>query len=225
MKILFQGDSITDAFRKPEEINPAYQLGNGYAFLVASHLGATRPDQGWEFVNRGVSGHKIADLAARWEADALQIAPDLLSLLAGVNETLNFCKYIHADASLSVEDKARRDAEAFAQFQENYAWLLDSILERKPETKILLLEPFLLEVDVVTPYWREHLSRSRQAIARIAEERGLPLVSLQKIFDDACRRAPAAYWAYDGIHPTHAGARLIADAWLETAVRHQLLAP
>ena len=59
--------------------------------------------------------------------------------------------------------------------------------------------------------------------ARIAEERGLPLVSLQKIFDDACRRAPAAYWAYDGIHPTHAGARLIADAWLQAAETHSLL--
>jgi len=223
MKILFQGDSITDAFRKPEEINPAYQLGNGYVFLVAAHLGAQYPERRLEFVNRGVSGHKVAEIAARWEADALQIAPDFVSLLAGVNDTQNFCKYIHSDASLSVEDKARRDAEAFAKFQENYAWLLDSVLERKPETKILLLEPFLLEVDVVTPYWREHLSRSRQAIARIAEERGLPLVSLQKIFDDACRRAPAAYWAYDGIHPTHAGARLIADAWLEAAETHGLL--
>ena len=223
MKILFQGDSITDAFRKPEEINPAYQLGNGYAFLVASHLGATRPERGWEFVNRGISGHKVAEIAARWDADALQIAPDFLSLLAGVNDTQNFCKYIHSDASLSVEDKARRDAEAFAKFQENYAWLLDSVLERKPETKILLLEPFLLEVDVVTPYWREHLSHRRQAIARIAGERGLPLVPLQKIFDEACHRAPAAHWAYDGIHPTHAGARLIADAWLEAAETHGLL--
>ncbi|MCE9588257.1 MAG: SGNH/GDSL hydrolase family protein [Verrucomicrobia bacterium] len=223
MKILFQGDSITDAFRKPEEINPAYQLGNGYAFLVASHLAATRPDRGWEFVNRGISGHKVAEIAARWEADALQIAPDLLSLLAGVNDTQNFCKYTHSDASLPEEEKARRDAEAFAKFQENYAWLLDSVLERKPETKILLLEPFLLEVDVVTPYWREHLSRRRQEIARIAGERGLPLVPLQEIFDDACLRAPAAHWAYDGIHPTHAGARLIADAWLQAAENHGLL--
>jgi len=223
MKILFQGDSITEAFRKPEEMNPAYQLGNGYAFLVASHLGATRPDRGWEFVNRGISGHKVAEIAARWEADALQIAPDFLSLLAGVNDTQNFCKYIHSDASLSAEEKDRRDAEAFTKFQEHYAWLLDSVLERKPETKILLLEPFLLVVDTVTPYWRERLALRRQAIARIAEERGLPVVPLQEIFDAACHRAPAAHWAYDGIHPTHAGARLIADAWLEAAETHGLL--
>jgi len=140
-----------------------------------------------------------------------------------VNDTQNFCKYIHSDASLSVEDKGTRDAEAFAQFQESYSWLLDSVLERKPETKILLLEPFLLEVDMVTPYWREHLSNRRKASARIAGERGLPLVPLKEIFDDACRRASAAYWAYDGIHPTHSGARLIADAWLQAAETHGLL--
>jgi 23S rRNA (cytosine1962-C5)-methyltransferase len=39
----------------------------------------------------------------------------------------------------------------------------------------------------------------------------------------AAARAPAAHWAYDGIHPTHAGARLIADAWLEAAETHGLL--
>ncbi len=121
------------------------------------------------------------------------------------------------------DPEAGMDAEAFAQFQESYFWLLDSVLERKPETKILLLEPFLLEVDMVTPYWREHLSNRRKASARIAGERGLPLVPLQEIFDDACRRAPAAYWAYDGIHPTHSGARLIADAWLQAAETHALL--
>jgi len=76
MRILFQGDSITDAFRKPEEINPAFQLGNGYAFLVGARLAADHPDRPYEFLNRGVSGQRVQDLAARWQPDALDLRPD-----------------------------------------------------------------------------------------------------------------------------------------------------
>jgi lysophospholipase L1-like esterase len=88
MKILFQGDSITDAFRKPEEINPAFQLGNGYAFLVAARLGARHPERHFEFINRGVSGHTVQDVEKRWQADCLDYHPDLLSLLIGVNNII-----------------------------------------------------------------------------------------------------------------------------------------
>jgi lysophospholipase L1-like esterase len=98
MKILFQGDSITDAFRKPEEINPAYQLGNGYAFLVAADLGAQYPDRRFEFINRGVSGQAVQHLAERWQTDALDVQPDLLSLLVGVNNI------IHKSNQLEISD-------------------------------------------------------------------------------------------------------------------------
>lgn len=203
MKILFQGDSITDAFRKPEEINPGYQLGNGYAFLAASCLAAKYPDRGWEFVNRGISGSKVADLTTRWQADVLDIAPDLLSLLIGVNDTIS------GDGSPGREDDER--------FLDTYVSLLETVRLNLPRARILLLEPFLLETGEVTAAWKEHLRVRQEGIARIAAERKLPLVPLQKILDQACERAPAGYWAYDGIHPTHAGAQLIANAWLEAA--------
>lgn len=202
MRILFQGDSITDAFRKPDEINPAYQLGNGYAFLAAAFLGAKYPDQEWEFINRGISGNRISDLAERWQRDALDIASDFLSLLVGVNDTL-------------WRDASRQNDHD--RFLETYASLLDTVRMRKPETKILLLEPFLLEVGEVTPSRKDHLRVNQQGMARIAADRRLSFIPLQEIFDRACKRAPAAYWVYDGVHPTHAGAQLIADAWLEAA--------
>jgi len=203
MKILFQGDSITDAFRKHQEPNPAYQLGNGYAFLVAAHLGAHHPERGWEFVNRGISGHGVRDLAARWQEDALNVEPDLLSLLTATNNT------IQAMRNLSTLDDAG--------FLALYASLVDALIERKPKTHILLLEPFLLEVGDVTPVWKNHLLLRQQGIARFAHEKKLPFVPLQRIFDDACRNAPAAYWTYDGVHATHAGYQLIAEAWLQYA--------
>ena len=209
MKILFQGDSITDAFRKPEEINPAYQLGNGYAFIVASHLGATRPDRGWEFVNRGISGHTVQDLEKRWQADSLDHGPDLLSLLIGVNNIIH-----RQNGSKDIPD-----AEVLAFYRR----MLEQMRAQNPRIRVLLMEPFLLEAGEVTATWKSALRPIQEGIVVIAREFDAPLIPLQSLFDKTLALAPAAYWAYDGIHPTHAGFQLIADAWLETAERHQLL--
>ena len=203
MKILFQGDSITDAFRKPEELNPAYQLGNGYAFLVTASLSAKFPGQGLEFVNRGASGNTVADLSARWNRDCLDIEADVVSLLIGVNDT------IHAMLEIEAADEKT--------FLATYESLLDSVKSRNPQARLILMEPFLLAVGEVTSHWKAHLKPRQQAIAKIAEERHLPIIPLQGIFDQACKYSPASYWTYDGIHPTHAGFSLIAEAWMSAA--------
>jgi lysophospholipase L1-like esterase len=186
MKILFQGDSITDAFRKPEEINPAFQLGNGYAFL----LGALYPDERFEFVNRGVSGNSIEHLAQRWQRDALDLRPDLLSLLIGVNNC--------------------------------YRSLLESLRIRNPGIQFILLEPFLAEAGDVTIERKSRLRAIQQGIGQISKEYDASFVPLQQIFDQALSGAPAASWSYDGVHASHAGFQLLADAWLEAAESHRL---
>lgn len=203
MKILFQGDSITDAFRKPDELNTAFQLGNGYAFLVASRLAEKFPDRNWQFFNRGISGHGVKALRRRWEADALELCPDILSLLIGVNDTLQFQR---GTSQLSDDE-----------FALNYAWLVDSLLAANQKMKMILLEPFLLPVGEVTDDWSQHLLARQRFVRDYAARKGAVFLPLQTILDDACHRAPAAYWAYDGIHPTHAGFSLIADAWLAAA--------
>ena len=87
-RILFQGDSITHAFRRPEEINNAFQMGNGYAFLIAAELLRSRPSDGLVFFNRGVCGDGIPKLSDRWQADCLDLKPTVLSILIGINDTL-----------------------------------------------------------------------------------------------------------------------------------------
>lgn len=211
MKILFQGDSITDAFRKPEEINSAFQLGNGYAFLVAARLGLRHPESRFEFVNRGISGQGVQNLEKRWQADALDHHPDLLSLLIGVNNIIRRRKGV----------KDIPDAEVLA----SYRRMLEQMRTQNPRIRFLLMEPFLLEAGEVTVEWRGEFKPIQEGIAAIAGEFGAPLLPLQSLFDKALELAPAAYWAYDGIHATHAGFQLIADAWLETAEKHKLLAP
>ena len=211
MKILFQGDSITDAFRKPEEINPAFQLGNGYAFLVAARLGAQHPERHFEFINRGISGHTVQDLEKRWQADSLDHHPDLLSLLIGVNNIIR-----RQNGSKDIPD-----AEVLA----SYRRMLVQMRAQNTQIRFLLMEPFLLEAGVVTAAWKTAIKPIQEGIAAIAKDFEAPLIPLQGIFDKALESAPAPYWAYDGIHATHAGFQLIADAWLETAHTHQLLAP
>lgn len=209
MKILFQGDSITDAFRKPEEINPAFQLGNGYAFLVAARLGLRHPERRFEFINRGISGHAVQDLEKRWQADSLDHDPDLLSLLIGVNNIIR-----RQNGSKDIPD-----ADVLA----SYRRMLEQMRAQNPRIRFLLMEPFLLEAGEVTPAWKASIRPIQEGIAAIASEFDASLIPLQSLFDKALALAPAAYWAYDGIHATHAGFQLIADAWLDTAERHKIL--
>ena len=202
MKILFQGDSITEAFRKPEEINPAFQIGNGYAFLVAATLGRAHPGR-FEFLNRGVSGDTVPRLAARWQQDALDQKPDVLSLLVGVNDT-----------AVSMRGNA---GEADSRFADDYRNLLATAREANPAIGLILVEPFVTDVEGCTDGWRPNLLARQLAIAEIAREFGAVFVPVQSALDAALASAPPAYWAYDGVHLTHAGFHILADAWLQAA--------
>jgi len=208
MKILFQGDSITDAFRKPDEINPAYQLGNGYVFLIAAQLATRFPEKNWDFVNRGVSGNKIFDLKNRWANDVLMIRPNVLTIFIGVNDTL---------AAMQGQPSTNEQ-----QFASAYQSLLQETRQHLPDTRFVLMEPFLLEVGEVRKSWCDHL-RSRQLLVQaIASETMSDFVPTQQIFDNASKIREPASWSYDGIHPTHAGFQLLADAWLEVFEKMRL---
>ena len=202
LRLLFQGDSITDAFRRPAEVNPAYQLGNGYAFLVSARLACEHPGR-MQFLNRGISGDTVGDLAVRWDADALALMPDVVSLLAGVNSTIQ--KMI-GEAEVTVHE-----------FRVTYRLLIQRLLEADPRRLLILVEPFLLQAGMVDDEWRGHLAERQAVIRELAREFGAVFVPAQQAFDEALMRAPAGYWAYDGIHPTHAGAGILADAWLKAA--------
>ena len=82
MKILFQGDSITDAVRNREDVT---SLGEGYAFLAAAELSFAATEV-HTFINKGISGNRIVDLYARMKADIINLQPDVLSILIGVND-------------------------------------------------------------------------------------------------------------------------------------------
>ena len=199
--VLFQGDSITNAFRMPQEANDCYQMGAGYALMVAAQVRSERPQDRVTFMNRGVSGNGLQDLLARWRPDCLDLRPDVLSILVGVNDTLVM--------------------GPIAEWGGHYRRLLAMTRKELPKVRIILCEPFLLPVGKVSKAMLENMAKRQREFSRIVADEDVAAVMLQKVLNQASRKAPADYWAYDGIHPTAAGADLIARAWLKLVFSDQ----
>jgi len=203
---LFQGDSITDGNRS-RNLDWNHVLGHGYVYLIASRLWCDNPSKGYHFFNRGVSGNKVTDLAARWQEDVLNIKPQLLSILVGVNDVNSM--FTH-DGSVTGEN-----------FREVYASLLAKTKEQLPGMRIVLCEPFLLPVGRVKDQWEAWSAemKVRQTIVReLAAQFHAVFVPLQEEFDKACEKAPPDYWIWDGIHPMPGGHELIARKWIKVVL-------
>jgi len=201
MNIVFQGDSITDVGRNTER-GSLTSIGQGYALMVTGELGLRCPGK-YNFVNRGISGNRIVDVYARIKADCWNLEPDVLSILIGINDVWH-------------ELGGKNGVEA-GRFERVYRMLVEDTMERFPNIRILLLEPFVLKASATEANWDYFLSETRlraEAVKRIADDAGQIFVPLQASFDAACELAEPAYWAGDGVHPTSAGHRLIAREWL-----------
>lgn len=201
--VLFQGDSITDAGRDREKELPnnAGSFGRGYALLAASYLLKALPEKNLTLYNRGISGNKVFQLADRWEKDCLDLKPDVLSILIGVND------YWH---------KRNGNYDGTVEIYENdYRKLLKRTKENLPGVKLVICEPFyVLETTAVDETWVEPMKQYQAAAKKIAKEFSAVWVPFQKVFDEAVKVAPGKYWTADGVHPSMAGAQLMAEAWL-----------
>lgn len=201
MKILFQGDSITDAGRS-RDINRDDLVGIGYPNLVMASLGLENPGE-YDFVNRGISGDRVVDLYARIKKDILNIRPDVMSILIGVNDVWH-----------EIVDSNGVDAEKYYKV---YSMLIEEIKKELPDIKIMILEPFVLKAAATTEEWNTFLSETQkraQMAKKVAEEFELAFVPLQDGFDKLTEKAPADYWLRDGVHPTAMGHEYIKAEWI-----------
>ena len=138
-------------------------------------------------------------MAARWQPDTLDLKPDLLSILIGIN-----------DVGHDVP---------FEQFEPAYDKILADSVAADPKLRIVLGEPFTLPVGKHKEdweHWRAEVQKRQQVVAKLAVKYHAALVHYQRVFDDACRRAPAEYWIWDAVHPTYSGHQLMADEWIRT---------
>jgi lysophospholipase L1-like esterase len=202
LTFLFQGDSITDGNRARDN-DWNHIMGHGYAYLIASRLWYDNTDKGLMFINRGVSGNKVSDLAARWQTDTLDCKPDVLSILIGINDVLAIIK--------------NWSTPTIDGFRSTYTQLLEQTRKVLPDTLIVLCEPFMLPLGWTLEkpeIWKAELEPRRQIVRELADQFKTLFINLQQPFIEACRRAPAKYWIWDGVHPMPAGHELIAREWL-----------
>lgn len=196
-KILFQGDSITDQGRGDNG------LGHGYVNLIASDLGFKFPGE-YEFVNRGTSRNCVADLLARWKFDCINLKPDFVSIMIGINDVWN-----------ELEDK---NCVFVGRYEVLYNMLISDIKTTLPDTKIILMAPFVTPgpaTDEKIDCFRNGVEKCSEAVFRIADKYCLPVINLQKEFDKCCECMDASLWTIDGVHPTNAGHELIKRVWIK----------
>ena len=199
-RILFQGDSITDAGRSRDNDR---MKGAGYPTLVAAKLGFEEPNK-YEFLNRGISGNRSVDLLARIKCDIINLKPDIMSVLIGINDVWH-----ELDHQNGVDAKS---------YEIIYDMLISQVKEALPDIKIMILEPFVLKGTATEEWWdtfRAETEKMAAAAKRIAEKHNLPFISLLEKFDNAALTAPCDCWLIDGVHPTSAGHELIAREWVK----------
>ena len=205
--VLFQGDSITDASRRrePEHASTANRqpgLGHGYAWLAAAGLLLRPGTRSVRVFNRGISGNKVFQLAERWQQDCLSLRPDVLSILIGVNDIWHT---LGGQYDGTVE-----------RYERDYDALLRRTREALPATALVVCEPFVLRCGSVDDTWFPEFDDYRERARRVAERHGARFVAFQSMFDAATAWAPPEHWAKDGVHPSAAGAALMAQTWLAT---------
>lgn len=202
-KLVMIGDSITDCDRsRPvgEGLFGAY--GNGYVNLVNALLGATYPEKGIRVVNMGTSGDTVRDLKNRWKTDVLDLKPDWLSIMIGINDV-----WRQYDLPLQKERHVYLD--------EYERTLEELIAQTNSELKgLVLMTPFIIEPNR-NDAMRATMDKYGAAVKRLAEKYDAVFVDVQAAFDDALRYYYPATLAWDRIHPNTTGHMIIARAFLK----------
>jgi len=205
---LFQGDSITDGGRS-YNLDWNHVYGQDYAYLITSRLNYEYPENDYKIFNRGISGNTINDLAARWQTDTLDIKPDLLSILVGINDV--FAVVVKGEKTTAEDFGAAYDA------------LMAQTIKALPDVKLVICEPFILPVGMVKKdleLWTTEVQKRQPIVKELATKYNAAYVPLQAAFDKALLKAPADHWIWDGVHPMPAGHELIAREWLKAVKKH-----
>jgi lysophospholipase L1-like esterase len=199
MRILFQGDSITDAGRDKRNY---HDMGNGYPKYAAEKLSCVFPYSDIEFINMGISGNRTGQLFDRLYPDAVDFNPDVISLLIGVNDVW------HRQHNVKTTDE---------QIEVNYRSILKE-LRASTNAKIVVMAPFCLDAED-KDFIREGLETVGAIVEKLAAEYADAYIPLNEIFAAAMAKQPEPrYYSPDGVHPNENGARLIAEHYCDAVI-------
>ena len=217
-RVLYIGDSITDGGwgrsggsakaskdRNHSDLNHVY--GHSYMMLCAAYYQSQWPDGGWQFWNRGISGNTLYQMAERWQEDALDLKPDVISILIGTNE---------AGKSISAVEKSGRKATVndfdYATWGKTYRHLLDTTKQVLPNVQLVLCTPFHTPARGAVKC--AVIDSLCTIVRQIAKDYEAVLVPFDNMFKELQKAQPTTkYWIWDGIHPTAAGHQRMAELW------------
>lgn len=196
IKLLFQGDSITDACRDRSDY---HNLGEGYPKYAAEYIRKKFGDTAFEFINLGVGGDQTKELVERLQTDFIDINPDIVSILIGINDVWHHaadCKWIPND-----------------EFERRYRTVLDAI-KQKTNAKIMMMEPFLIPTEDKL-YFREDLAPKIEVIRKLAREYADVYLPTDGLLQSAFIGDDPLSYAADGVHPTPKGADYIGKLYAD----------
>lgn len=204
LTFLFQGDSITDGNRG-RNTDPNHIMGHGYAFSIASRVGADFASSSHQFYNRGVSGNRVSDLEARWQKDAIDVKPDVLSILIGINDAVRMVDTrMYADKDVDV-------------FEQSYRNILTQSRNANKNILFALGIPFIYPVGTRKDNWttsNEVVQKLAARINKLVKEFDAIRIDYPSTFEKGFRKAGMEYWVWDGIHPTVPGHELMTREWI-----------
>ena len=202
-KLVMIGDSVTDCGRaQPVGEGLFDALGRGYVANVDSLLGAVYPGHGIRIVNQGTSGNTVRDLKARWQRDVLDLTPDWVSVMIGINDV-----WRQFDSPLRKELHVPLD---------EYERTLDGLVQATLPAvhRMVLMTPFYIEPNR-DDAMRAQMDRYGGAVRRLAERHGTLLVDTQAAFDEVLKSCYPAALAWDRVHPNQTGHMVLARAFLQ----------
>jgi len=182
--------------------NDGFGMGGGHAFLAAATLLSQLPERRLRIYNRGVSGDKVTTMAGRWEEDTLALQPDFITILVGVNDYWHIAKHGYEGSP--------------ELYEQVYREIIARTMEALPRARLIIGEPFAIRgCGYVDESWSPEFSMYQHIARDIAAASGASFIPFQSLFEAAAEsRQSAAYWCPDGVHPSAAGAHLMASAWL-----------
>lgn len=201
MRILFQGDSITDAGRNREDY---HDLGQGYPKYAAEYIKNAYPDIDFEFIDLGISGDQTKNLVARLDTDFIDIQPDIVSILIGINDVWHHSGWFGGGEAAYMPHEV---------FEERYRTVLSAIKE-KTNAKIMIMEPFLIPAEDKIRF-RVDLDPKIQIIRKLAREFADVYLPTDGLLASAYTCDDPFSFAADGVHPTPKGADFIGKLYCD----------
>ncbi len=200
--VLFIGDSISDYERaRPVGEGLFNAWGHSYVACAGALLNCMYPELGLRVINMGIGGNQVRDLAARWQSDVMDLHPDWVSVLIGINDVWRqFDSPYMPETHVSLEE-----------YEKTYEELIQKTL---PKVKgMILMTPYYMEPNTADPM-RARMDEYGAVVKKLAEKYGLTFVDLQAGWDRLFQHMHSTNIAWDRVHPNQTGCMYIAKQFL-----------